>query len=52
MSGIAAYERGEDGLLCSVRISDYAGMESTIDWDQLPVKRADAEKVNFVEEYR
>lgn len=52
MSGIAAYERGEDGLLCSVRISDYAGMEGTIQWEQLPVRKEDAERVNFVEEIR
>ena len=52
MSGIAAYERGDDGLLCSIRISDYAGLEGTIDWSQLPVSREEAEQVNFVEEYR
>ena len=52
MSGIAAYERGDDGLLCSIRISDYAGLERTIDWSQLPVSREEAEQVNFVEEYR
>lgn len=52
MSGIAAYERGEDGLLCSIRISDYAGMEGTIDWEQLPLTREEAQQVNFVEEYR
>lgn len=49
MSGIAAYERGEDGLLCSVRISDYAGLEGTIDWSKLPITKEQAEKVNFVE---
>ena len=52
MSGIAAYERGDDGLLCSIRISDYAGLERTIDWSQLPVSKEEAEQVNFVEEYR
>ncbi|MBR1586478.1 MAG: nuclear transport factor 2 family protein [Clostridia bacterium] len=52
MSGIAAYERGEDGLLCSIRISDYAGLEGTIDWDQLPLTWEQAQQVNFVEEIR
>lgn len=52
MSGIAAYERGDDGLLCSIRISDYAGLEDTIDWSKLPVTKEDAKKVNFVEEFR
>ena len=49
MSGIAAYERGDDGLLCSIRISDYAGLEGTIDWSELPVSREEAMRVNFVE---
>ena len=49
MSGIAAYERGDDGLLCAIRISDYAGYERTIDWSQLSDSRADAEQINFVE---
>lgn len=52
MSGIAAYERGDDGLLCSIRISDYAGMEGTIDWTKLPVTKEEAEQVNFVEAFR
>ena len=52
MSGIAAYERGEDGLLCSVRISDYAGMEGTIDWSRLPGTKEEAQRVNFVETFR
>ncbi|MGI6691828.1 MAG: hypothetical protein ACOX63_13455 [Christensenellales bacterium] len=52
MSGIAAYERGEDGLLCSIRISDYAGLENTIDWSQLSVTKEQAEAVNFVEEFQ
>ena len=50
MSGIAAYERGKDGLLCSVRISDYAGLEGTIDWDRAGAQKSEAEKINFVEE--
>ena len=36
----------------TVRISDYAGLERTIDWSQLPVSKEEAEQVNFVEEYR
>lgn len=51
MSGIAAYERGEDGRLCSIRICDYANCESTIDWDKLDITLEDAKKVNFVEEF-
>ena len=49
MSGIAAYERGDDGLLCAIRICDYAGYERTIDWSQLADTKEDAQKVNFVE---
>lgn len=49
MSGIAAYERGDSGLLCSVRISDYAGSERTIDWSQLEISEEEAKAVNFVE---
>ena len=52
MSGIAAYERGEDGLLCAVRISDYAGMEGTIDWSQLPVTKEYAESLHRVDVFR
>ena len=49
LSGIAAYERGEDGLLCSIRISDYAGLERTIDWTKTPVTKEEAQAINFVE---
>ena len=52
MSGIAAYERGEDGLLCAVRISDYAGLEGTIDWSQLPVTKEYAESLHRVDVFR
>ena len=48
MSGIAAYMRGEDGRLISIRISDYAGMESQIDWEQAGITKAEAEKVHAV----
>lgn len=51
MSGIAAYERGDDGLLCAIRISDYAGFERTIDWGKLDITLEEAQGVNFVEIY-
>lgn len=51
ISGIAAYERGDDGLLCAIRISDYAGYERTIDWTKTPVTEEEAKSINFVEEF-
>ncbi len=51
LSGIAAYERGEDGLLCSIRICDYANLESTIDWTKLPITKEEAQTINFVETF-
>jgi len=51
LSGISSYERGEDGLLCSIRISDYAGYEKTIDWSKTPVTEAEAKLINYVEEF-
>ena len=52
MAGIAAYERGNDGKLCSIRISDYAGYESTIDWSKVPdMTLEEAKRLNFVEVY-
>ena len=51
LSGIAAYERGEDGLLCAVRISDYASYERTIDWSKTPLTESEAKAINFVEEF-
>lgn len=51
MSGCSAYERGEDGKLCAIRICDYAGYERTIDWSKLPVTKSEAQKVNFVETF-
>ncbi|MDI9482485.1 MAG: nuclear transport factor 2 family protein [Bacillota bacterium] len=51
ISGVAAYERGEDGLLCSIRISDYAGYEHTIDWTKTPVTEEQAKSINFVESF-
>ena len=48
MSGIAAYMRGEDGRLISIRISDYAWMEKEIDWQQTGTTEEEARKVNAV----
>ena len=48
MSGIAAYMRGEDGRLVSIRISDYAWMEKEIDWTQTGTTEEEAKKVNAV----
>ncbi len=51
ISGISAYERGNDGLLCAIRICDYAGYERTIDWTKTPVTEAQAKTINFVESF-
>lgn len=51
LSGISAYERGDDGLLSSIRISDYAGYERTIDWSKTPVTEEEAKQINFVETF-
>ena len=51
LSGIAAYERDAEGLLCSIRISDYAGWEKTIQWDRLEITKQEAQEINFVEEF-
>ena len=51
MSGIAAYMRGEDGRLISIRISDYAWMEKEIDWEQAGIPEEEARKVNAVSEF-
>jgi hypothetical protein len=51
MSGISSYERGDDGLLCSIRICDYAGLERTIDWTETPLTKEEAQRINFVEEF-
>ena len=52
MSGIAAYMRGEDGRLISIRISDYAGMEKQINWAMTDTTEAEAKKVNAVDTFR
>jgi hypothetical protein len=51
ISGVAAYERGEDGLLCAIRISDYAGYERDIDWTKTPVTEEEAKAINLVESF-
>lgn len=52
ISAISAYERGEDGLLCSIRICDYAGFEKTIDWSKVPdATFEEARSINYVESY-
>ena len=51
MSGIAAYMRGEDGRLISIRISDYAWMEKDIVWEKTGTTEEEAAKVNRVPEF-
>lgn len=51
LSGISAYERGEDGLLCAIRICDYAGLEKTIDWTKTPISREEAMQINYVDAF-
>ena len=46
-----AYQRNEDGYLCSVRISDYAGHEAEIDWTKTEVSREEAYSINLVDEF-
>ena len=51
MSGCSAYTRNEEGYLCSVRISDYAGHEGEIDWTKTEVSREEAYSINLVDEF-
>ena len=51
MSGIAAYMRGGDGRLVSIRICDYAWMEKEIDWQAAGITEAEARKINAVGEF-
>jgi len=51
MSGIAAYMRGEDGRLISIRICDYAWLEKEIDWTRTGTTEDEAKKVNAVREF-
>ncbi len=48
LAGISSYERGEDGLLCSIRISDYAGYERQIDWNIAGITKEEAFSINAV----
>ena len=49
MGGIAAYMRGEDGRLISIRISDYAWKEKEIDWEKTGISEEEARKINTVD---
>ena len=51
MGGIAAYMRGEDGRLISIRISDYAWMEKEIDWSRTDTTEEEAGRINTVREF-
>ena len=51
MSGIAAYMRGEDGRLISIRICDYAWREKEIDWSKTGTTLEEALKVHAVKEF-
>ena len=51
MSGIAAYMRGEDGRLISIRICDYAWREKEIDWIKTGTTPEEALKVHAVKEF-
>lgn len=51
ISGISSYERGNDGLLCAIRICDYAGYERTIDWTKTSVTEVQAKAINYVEAF-
>lgn len=51
MSAVSAYTRNEEGYLCAVRISDYAGHEAEIDWTQTPVSREEAYATHLIDEF-
>ena len=51
MSGCSAYTRNDEGYLCSVHISDYAGHEGEIDWTKTEVSREEAYSINLVDEF-
>ena len=48
LSGVASYTRNADGLLCSIRICDYAGYERSIDWSKTPISKEEAYAINRV----
>lgn len=47
-SGVAVYERNEEGLLSGVRICDYAHCEDMIDWSKENITKEEAEKINYL----
>ena len=51
MSGIAAYMRGVDGRLISIRICDYAWREKEIDWSKTGTTLEEALKIHAVKEF-
>lgn len=51
MSAVSAYTRNEEGYLCAVRISDYAGHEAEIDWSKTPVTREEAYATHLIDEF-
>lgn len=51
MSACSAYTRNEEGYLCAVRISDYAGHEAEIDWSQTPVSKEEAYATHLIDEF-
>ena len=51
MSGCSAYQRNDEGYLCSVRISDYAGHEGEIDWSKVAISKEEAYSINLVDEF-
>lgn len=51
MSAVSAYTRDEDGYLCAVRISDYAGHEAEIDWSQTTVSKEEAYSIHLIDEF-
>lgn len=51
MSSVSAYTKNDDGYLCSVRICDFPGHETEIDWTKTPIGKEEAHKINYVEEF-
>ena len=51
ISGCSAYMRNDEGYLCSVRISDYAGHEGEIDWSKVDISKEEAYSINLVDHF-
>ncbi|MDO5434809.1 MAG: hypothetical protein Q4G19_00405 [Clostridia bacterium] len=51
MSAVSAYTKNDDGYLCSVRICDFPGHETEIDWSRTGITEAEAKAINRVEEF-